>query len=442
MQQDYENPPALAVKLVRGEIGIDALNPAKLSDREAFSAAIRQRPNLLSKLKGNNAQKFIRFAVTEKPENFIYLTREQYTDELAQIFLSARLKTDITNRQKKGEKRDPNADQVAIQRSADNKLVFCYAHTAADDEIYYFDADLRIPTSLRSKIKVVIKLNDALAFIDKIDSHITQLGENKIKSAISDVIVSEYRSYLNGYLSARNIGFYKLCASVADIEAGFADALSLRMSAYGIAVRQVSIEKISIPDDIRRKIEDQAFLIRQQREAAETETELAKKSLENYEAKLAIEQKYPDADHTLTEYEKDLALRRYLSKIGKTETETVDHSIDITKNAIRNDSEIQKQKDIIPDIPPQRSSFLGSFVACAIICLLISMIVFFAKNKGAGLIVLGVFTFIFGLVAAFNHKKFKAEKIEPSQTDEPSEAPSHMTENTSGQKSDKGGSEQ
>ena len=70
------------------------------------------------------------------------------------------------------------------------------------------------------------------------------------------------------------------------------------------------------------------------------------------------------------------------------------------------------------------------------------MIVFFAKNKGAGLIVLGVFTFIFGLVAAFNHKKFKAEKIEPSQTDEPSEAPSHMTENTSGQKSDKGGSEQ
>lgn len=443
--QEYNENPGLTAKLITGEIGIDSLNPAKQSDQKAFLSAVEQRPNLLSKLKGNNAQKFIKIAITEKPEYFVYLSLDQYTEELAQLFLFTRLKTDRINRQKKGEKQNQKCDEIAVQRSADNKIVFCFSHATTDDEeIYYFDPDLQIPTSLKSKFKVSLKLDNAIAFIDKADSLITQLGENKIKSIVSDIIVSEYRSYLNGFLSRENIGFYKLCAAISDLETGFADRLTKRFADYGISVRQVSIEKISIPDDIRHKIEDQAILIRQQRVVSDAENEIAKKSLENYEAKLAIEQKYPDSEHSLTEYEKDLALKRYLSKIGQIESETVDHSIKIASDAIPNDGEIQKKKDVVPEVPRKKNTFLTAFVGLAIFFFVCSAIIFFAANKGAGLIVLGVITFIFGFVAAFNYKKFKTEapkQPDNNQTDSAERSAAVPSEPTD-KISDKGGSEQ
>ena len=163
------------------------------------------------------------------------------------------------------------------------------------------------------------------------------------------------------------------------------------------------------------KIEDLAFQIRQKRADIEADAEFARVSLKNYEEKLSIEEKYPDAEHTLTEYEKDLALKRYLVKTGNVKEEKVDRSIKINKGKIVDVAPVEKVEDVTDELEPPRNSFRTGFIIFSVLALLISVIVMAAGSLGAGLIVLGISILVFGLIAAFNHDKFKNNVIEKSE---------------------------
>jgi hypothetical protein len=260
---------------------------------------------------------------------------------------------------------------------------------------------------------LTLKLENAVAFIDKLDTHVAQLGKEKIKSVLLDIIANHYKSYLNSYITNNQLGYYTLCTSLNAVEEGFVAEATKIFEPYGITVSDFVIKKIAIPKDIQHKLENQAFKIRQRRADVEADAELAKISLESYEAKLAVHSKYPDAEVTLTEYEKDLALKRYLVKVGKDTEESVDRSIKITQKAPKADAFIEKPEDIIPDIPTKPNTFRTAFCVLAAIAFIISMIIL-AAETGAGLIVLGIFVFIFGIIAAFNVDKFATVKIEPS----------------------------
>ena len=409
---DDKSLETLVNDLVQGVVDVNQLNLAKATQRQAFLQALEGRPAILTKVMKVNEESFFALAIDKNPALFVHLTRKQYTNTLAQKYIYARLSE---NTRKGHIYESPN---VTVRKSLDNKVVFNYSYVSADgDELYYLDKELQVPVSLKSNIARTLKLEDAVKLIDKLDTHVTQLGEEKIKTVLLDLIANKYKSYLNSYITEKQIGYYTLCTSFTEVENGFAKVIADAFEPYGISVSNFVIKSIAIPRDIQFKIEDQAFKIRQKRADVTADAEFSKISLENYEAKLALHSKYPDQEVTLTEYEKDLALKRYLTKVGRDRKDAVvDHTIDINHNAEKLDSTVAKPDDIIPDIPVQPNLFRKRFIIGAVIAGLVSLITMFAK-PGLGFIFLGISILVFGVIAALNHEALMMPEMEPSLSD-------------------------
>ena len=395
--------------LIFERVNVNDLSLSKKNQREAFLSAIKERPNLLTKVKPDNAMHYLKPALETNPLYFVYLQKEQYNDELAQIYLSYRLNT-------KKESRDFNPAESSkwftTHNSVDGKIILNYNYvTPNGEELYYFDNELQVPVSIKSNFKISLKIKHALTFIEKIDMHVTQLGKSKVENIIADVLDNQYRSVLSNYIAKKKIGYYTLCTSISDFESELQGKLESLYKPYGIDVVNVIIRRFAIPKSIQNQIEDQAFEIRQLKADMNANHELAKKSLENYEAKLAIEQKYPDTEHTLTEYEKDLALKRYLIKTGKLAKEELDRNINIKRQIENGDNVINKEDDIVPFIPPKKNTFKTAFFTLLVISLIINFIVL-ANDVASGLIFLGINVAIFGSIATIFFEKFKTEEVQ------------------------------
>ena len=413
---DDKSVETLVVDLVQGITDVNQLNLAKANQRQAFFKALEERPALLTKVSKINEEHFFSVAIKKNPSYFVHLSTSQYTNELAQIYLFSRLSEKSTGRQAQATA----SPDVLVRKSLDDRIVFTYSYLSAEgDELYYLDKELQVPVSLKSNIMLTLKLEDAVEFINKLDTHITQLGEEKIKSVILDIIATQYKSYLNSYLNKNQIGYYTLCTSLNDVETGFIKVIGNTFKPYGISVSDFVIKSIAIPKDIQYKLEDQAFKIRQRRAEVEADAEFAKISLESYEAKLAIHNKYPETELTLTEYEKDLALKRYLTKVGRGATESVDRTIKLQSKNPKADSVVAKPEDIIPDIPTKPNIFRRVYFILAAVATFLSVILFSAAEDelGAAYILTGLLILGFGLVAAFNTRRFATIKVEPSIID-------------------------
>lgn len=395
----------LVNQIILEKVAINDLNLLYQKQREAFLEVIERRPNLLKKIK---KEELLKYAIELRPDTFIYLEEKQYTDALAQIYLLKRLENTPNDRNRASGYPNP---KINIQKSVDEKIVLNYAYTSADDdELYYFDNELMIPTSLKSSIKVSLKMTDAVAFIATMDTHITELGKHKIHSTISDIIENTYKECVYSYIVKNKVGYYTLCTSCNEIGNNVLAKLKEEFKPYGINATEFIVKRLAIPQNVRHKLEDQALAIRQKRQDVEADAEFAKISMTNYEAKLAIEKKYPDTTHSLTEYEKDLALNRYLIKTGRKYAEAVDRSISLHTKSTAPDSVITKERDLVPDVPQPKNIFKTAYLWLLCITALIGFIIL-ANNFGAGCIVLGIVAAIFGTIAAFNHKKFITEKI-------------------------------
>ena len=93
MAKGIDNVPVetLALDLEQGKLDVNRLDLAKLNHREAFKQALQRRPGLLTKVSSANEKHFFTFAIKENPNYFVQLTRDQYSDELAQIYIFERL---------------------------------------------------------------------------------------------------------------------------------------------------------------------------------------------------------------------------------------------------------------------------------------------------------------------------------------------------------------
>lgn len=404
--------------LVFEKINVNEITLTQKKQREAFFNAVKERPNILTKVNSENARHFLVPAIEENPAYFVYLKREQYTDELATIYLSYRLSLRKDGREDFSEQ---TSKWFTTHTSVDGKVVLNYNYvTPNGEELYYFDNELQVPSALKSNFKISLKIKNALTFIEQIDMHVTELGKRKVESIIADVLDNQYRSMLGNYINKKKIGFYTLSTSINDFEGELQDKLANVYKSYGIEVVDVIIRRFAIPKEIQEKIEDQAFELRQIRADMNASHELAKKSLENYEAKLAIENKYPNGEHTLTEYEKDLAVKRYLIKTGRQSKENIDRSILIGRQVEEKDRIIDKESDIIPEIPPKKNVFKNTFITLLIVSLFINLIVL-TSSVGGGLIYLGLNCLIFGCVAAVYSDKFKNEEVKIDYDDEDQE---------------------
>ncbi len=406
---DRQDAVSLASDLVQGARDINQLNLARANHREALLSALKERPALLRNVRHENEEHFFTFAIKKNYEYFIQLKRNQYTNALAQQYIYQRLMA-----VEPAEKRAPREDSdIVIQKSLDEKITVTYFYTTPEgEELYYQDPELGVPVALKSNLKISLKIDNAVSLIDKLDTCIEQLGAKKIKIAICDLIANEYKIFINSFIKTKNVGYYSLCTSFDEIEAGYRVALNRAFGSYGISATEIIVRRLAIPKDIQNKIEDLAFKTRQHSFVVNAESALAKASLENYETKLSIQQKYPDAEHSLTEYEKDLALKRYLEKNGVDKDVNVDRSIKLEKTRDAIDAALEKKEDIIPDIPEKKNAFKGVFITFLILSLIADLILFI-NNVGAGFIVLGVITILFGLIGAFNHERMSSVSVAP-----------------------------
>lgn len=288
--------------------------------------------------------------------------------------------------------------------------------------MYYHDHELGVPVALRSSLKAVLKLTDGIKLIEKIDMNVAEIGEMRICAIINDIIIAQYKETMFSYVNENKTGYYSLCASCRGLEKEIAAALAERFEEYGIEVVRFNIKKMAIPKDILNKVENLAFQLRQKRVNMQAEYEFAQKSIESYEAKLAVQQKYGVTEPQLTEHEKDLALQRYLTKTGRTTETKVDHSIHLQAKAEAVDEAIEKAVDVVPDIVPKKDNFRRNFlitaILLAIVCIIVAIVI--DSSQGLAIAVLS-YSLIMGIIVACNHEKIIAKKSKPSAPTTPPE---------------------
>lgn len=403
----------LASCIEREEVNVNDISLLKRKQREAFFTAIKKRPILLTKIKEEKVEDLLFPTLEKYPASFVYLNKEQYTEELAQKFLLFRL-------MEAEKKVSPNVVKdlsFSVQSSFDNKVLLNYSYVTQDgEEVYYFDNELQVPSSLKYCYKATLKVVNALSLINKLDLHITQLGRNKIKNTLTDIFNNKFKVFISEYISKNKCGYYSLCANIGILEEEFKNSIVKSFTDYGIELGEFIIKRFAIPKDIQYKIEDQALQIRQLKADNEASNEFAKKSLENYEAKLAIESKYPGGEYSLTEYEKDLALKRFLIKNGVEVNGNIDHGIGIKENKEKVDATIDKKADVVPDIPKKVNKARIAYFTMLGICAFIALILL-ASELSAGLIFSGICVAIFGLIGVFFYDKIKVQKIEITNED-------------------------
>ena len=229
-----------------------------------------------------------------------------------------------------------------------------------------------------------------------------------------DVVSNLYKTCLSTYIKENEKGFYSLTNSYMEIQENFMPKISYALEEYGFHVNSFVIKAIAIPKDIQYKIEDQAFEIRHRLEDAVADEKLSKKSLEEYEAKLAIQHKYPNATPSLTEHEKDLALRRYMLRTGKNKEDQIDHNINIVQKQEKTDEEINEKNDIIPEIAPNK--FRAKFFKSLLLALIFSAIMFAVDTILGAVLTYGTIV-VFFVIAIINVKNFKTRHVEFPEND-------------------------
>lgn len=394
---------SLTDALVHGTISMNEVGIDTENQRQALLAAVEKRNALLKALDGEDAEKKLKY-ILSKDKNyklFVQLTEEQYTDTLAQIYLYGRMSE--VNFAITGDNY-----QLNIGKSFDGKIILTYTYvTGSDEAVHYMDSELGLPLSIKSGLKLVLKVDDGIMLIKSLDTSVLQLGPKKINAVLFDTLVSRYRAYFAEYISEKKVGYYTMCSTLCDIQSSIMAKLGGAYAPFGISVSELVIRKMAIPEDIKNKVEELAFRIRQRHAETEANAELAGISLRSYEEKLAIQAKYPDIEPSLTEYEKDLALQRYLAKVGRAEEEEIDHEISISGKVDATDASIVKQIDVVPE-EKKYNTFKIGYIATLALSIFIAFIVM-SSNLGAGLIMLAVVAAIFGAVAAFNIERFSSQ---------------------------------
>ena len=396
----------IANKLVKEELKIVGLNLEKDAHKEGLLKALQKRPALMATIIGEEANKYIEFILENNTALFVYLKEEQYTDEFAQKFLLFRL-----NELDKGATKNAKADSVTAQSSIDNKVLLNYAFVAQDDdEVYYYDSELGIPASLKFSFKATLKVQNAMDLIKKLDLHITQLGKNKIKNTITDIFDNKFKVFISEYIAKNKLGYYALCSNINVVEEEFKQSVVSSFEVFGVELTEFIIKRFAIPKDIQNRIEDQYFNIRKLKVDNDANNEIAKKSLELYETKLAIEKKYPEGIHSLTEYEKDLALKRYLIKNGYNTEEVVDREVEVKDSVEKVDTQIAKKKDVKPEVKkkPNFIKILYYFLTVVFTCGFFAVLPNATENA---LIILGVGVFVLGLMRVVFRDKLKRKSI-------------------------------
>ncbi|MBR6737950.1 MAG: hypothetical protein IKL82_06325 [Clostridia bacterium] len=332
---ENEESKKIFESLKLSKIKIEELDPSKAVNRLAVYEYLKDRPSLFVDLNGENEEKFVKYCIERNHKLFLALDKKQYTNELAEKYLVARIKE------------SKNFVPSFLDRSYDNKLVFNINYQTCDgEEVIYFDSDIETVTFLFAKIDLSFKVLDVIATFEKFDIGVEHIGYNRIVAKLTEWTTQTYRKIVTELVTNKKVGIYKLNVMHEDIEQLVKAELNKLLKGC-LSVESVLIRKLSVSSAVSDILQRQGLELLSERSKKKSDLEYEKRALENYAKKAEIHTQNPQFSAGLTEAEKDYALDRYIKK-RKFDLGINDGVPEETVLATRNnayDNELKKKTD-------------------------------------------------------------------------------------------------
>lgn len=210
---------------------------------------------------------------------------------------------------------------MALATSLDKKLIFNYSYTTKQGEtIAYFDQLLGVPTSLVVNANVKLKLLDAQKLLARIDIDVPYIDLSVITDFITCYLSRVVRDTVLSFIREKELSYYDLPQHYTALNQSVEENLGACLQDSGLVVVSCLIRDINVTDNTDVLLRHQFFALAEDERVKAHEQRLAQAALDLYERKAAIHEKYPNFPLSLTEAEKDLAMNRYLMRMGRDTT--------------------------------------------------------------------------------------------------------------------------
>lgn len=322
--------------------------------------------------------------------------------ELLALYLKSKLKSTI----------EPVGKELSLFDSFDKKIVLNYQYeTKRGETVSYFDQTLGIPTILTARARVKIKLIDVQKFVEKVDVSLREIDAKLVRDYLTVILNRVVRDTILSFIAEKNLSFYELPQAYTLLNQNITASLQKPLADAGLVLLNFSLSDIALPDDTNEMLKDQLFAIAETERTKALEQRMATQAMDLYERKADIHEKHPNYPVTLTEAEKDFALRRYLNRIGK-DTRL---RANINKKALKdrvmaNQGTLTENGELLtPDgYKNKRNKFRIFFGVMATLLFLVAFGVF-SSSLSSGLIALGVAVLATGLTGILGYDKLKEE---------------------------------
>lgn len=377
------------------------LDARKASDMEIVNFCLRSVPSMVRELNLNNKSELaiLKQWVTNDYSNYLICAYNGVTHiELLTLYLWRKTQATL-----------PGNEGMSLISSFDNKMVIQYHYeTKHGETISYFDKALGVPTSLIAVADMKLKLINAQKLVEKIDVDIKYIDAAIISNFITSTLCRTVRDEILSFISQNDASYYDLPHYYTAINQKIFESLKLTFEPCGLEATDFALTDISVPNNTDKLLQNQFFAIAEAERIKAYEQRMEKASLDLYERKAEIHNKYPDFPLTLTETEKDLALNRYLKRMGQ----NTDLKAEIKEQYIP--QRVKEKSGTVTDehtsaapayVKTDKRFRIAYFIVSAV--LLVIALSMFALSTVAGLISLGIVAFICGMTAFFGYNKIK-----------------------------------
>lgn len=255
-----------------------------------------------------NAQEIVDKAIDAKPLFFRDTREDQRTESNALVFVKHILTTTKVQNEK----------EVAYFETLNSSpALSIHYESIADESVEYFDKDLELPTQLKSKLTVTLSIDEALKLINSLNFKLNDFSTARIYNVIRAEITATVKNRILKYIKSEKLGYFDFEFARIALADSIKEDLSDAFAKYGFSVLKFNLEKLSIPDQIVKIVQDEYMNARALSIRSKAELQWATSSLEILKLKSEIIDKHHLPADTLSEMEKDKALDRYLKKVER-----------------------------------------------------------------------------------------------------------------------------
>lgn len=400
-------------QIVSGTKPFKELNLTTTFDFEVAISALRRKADLVKTIVVNTPEKekLITEWIEDDYKRITYLSESQLTSKIVNAYFKTKIRKTYN-----GEKENPLGNMCYSAYDKNLILVLTW-ETTKSELLRYYDKELQVPAELRGRVRIKVKIVDAIQLLKAIDIDLYSVDFQYIAREFRRLIENIYREVLFQVMDEENVGYLTLGKHFTQISKMIEVKLANIAADWGVEIKNAEVKEIEIPSNIMDIVREEYINISKERSRMDFEQTIAENSLKNYEKKAEIHSKYPQFQMTLTEAEKDNALTRYLKREEKFKST----GVNVKDEKLREDDNLKDVNSLEPapvkpvrPTLPTKSNFLNKFFIALAVCIVIGIgLCFIPGSWYIGLIAIIITAIGFGIFGALNINKIKEAKNYP-----------------------------